>query len=74
MSLGGFDAVLVIDLHFPDAGSPTAERSEPASLEARRLARRPEPVRVEPVVASVEPPPAVTPGSRRDTALQAGEG
>jgi uncharacterized protein len=35
MSAGGFVAVLVIDLHFPDAGSLKAKRKELSSIKAQ---------------------------------------
>jgi uncharacterized protein len=35
MSTGGFVAVLVIDLHFPDAGSLKAKRKELSSIKAQ---------------------------------------
>jgi len=39
MSDGGFVAVLVIDLHFPDAGSLKAKRKELASIKAQLRGR-----------------------------------
>jgi uncharacterized protein YlxP (DUF503 family) len=39
MSEGGFVAVLVIDLHFPDAGSLKAKRKELSSLKAQLRTR-----------------------------------
>jgi uncharacterized protein len=39
MSGGGFVAVLVIDLHFPDAGSLKAKRKELSSIKAQLQTR-----------------------------------
>ena len=39
MSSGGFVAVLVIDLHFPDAGSLKAKRKELSSIKAQLQTR-----------------------------------
>jgi uncharacterized protein YlxP (DUF503 family) len=39
MSDGGFVAVLVIDLHFPDAGSLKAKRKELSSIKAQLQTR-----------------------------------
>jgi hypothetical protein len=39
MTEGGFVAVLVIDLHFPDAGSLKAKRKELSSLKAQLQTR-----------------------------------
>ena len=39
MSGGGFVAVLVIDLHFPDAGSLKAKRKELSSIKAQLRTR-----------------------------------
>jgi uncharacterized protein YlxP (DUF503 family) len=39
MSEGGFVAVMVIDLHFPDAGSLKAKRKELSSLKAQLQTR-----------------------------------
>ena len=40
MSSGGYVAVMVIDLHFPDAGSLKAKRQQLTSLKAQLRTRR----------------------------------